>query len=499
VRELSALLLAFFAAGCAASTAATAERDFERPEADQVPLLSLDVVVVAAGPPRIAEERFAVRGFDPPEPGKPLLLGAEEPELRGALVEAAKRHLEQVGFRVRLIHAGAAAATASTAAVATTTTATVGALPPPPPSGPRPELDPEVTLAAILAASSADGVLVLRAVPVDEFTLDLGEGRRVETTALGREQVKDYKPVRREGRLLIGQAFLYDRTSGLRLWTRQAPDYPDDGRLTPRHPFLQYGVVADPTQAGLTRAKINEEASRRFVATILRGFPAAKSGSAGARAHLASLDVERERRVQEFFDTSHWMLDLEVSLTAETSSLDLVFFDETLEPLGSSALTPFGAPRLTLRGTYISAGGFLFSLGIPAGYVPGGFGRTIYRDNPRPTVTAPEDHAAHLVVEELWWLGAEAQLGQLMLIADGWYLAPRGGAFTEFWSIGVAPAEIAPDTTHVRFGLIAGLDLWLEVASGRLVRLGADVRGGIDAAGGAVFGLGFGLGAGFLF
>ena len=61
------LIAALLLGGCAGSSSNVSARDYRRPEADSVRLRKLEVVVVVAGPPRVAEDRLDVQGFPPPE------------------------------------------------------------------------------------------------------------------------------------------------------------------------------------------------------------------------------------------------------------------------------------------------------------------------------------------------------------------------------------------------------------------------------------------------
>jgi hypothetical protein len=258
--------------GCAGMRG-PAERTYRRAEADSVPLHALELVVVTAGPPRIAGPVFEVKTFEPPQEDAPLRLGPEDPSTQKALVEALERRLRAAGFSLVVRTAppiGDTATGTTTATGARTSTSTLGA------SGTSTRalpLTPDATLGELLEHSSADAVLVVRAVPVDGFVIDFGAGTRVERTALGKETIRDWRPVNKEGRLLVGQAFLFDRRSRLRLWTKQAPDYPEDGRLVPTHPFLRYGYVHDgpgPAPPDDERARL---ASARFVESMFGDFP----------------------------------------------------------------------------------------------------------------------------------------------------------------------------------------------------------------------------------
>ncbi|MCC7385449.1 MAG: hypothetical protein IT384_26605 [Deltaproteobacteria bacterium] len=498
--------------GCGCATAAgVAERSFERSEAQRVELRTLDVVVVSAGPPRIAEERFNVRGFEPPEADAPLVVGPEDPATRDALVQSVRDELARRGFTVRLFHSAAGvpgaarSATVARARTATATKARTSSMTPAE-SGTHDEsvtpaeadalLGTETTLASLLGSSQADAVLVVRAVPVDEFTLDYGKGVYVQNTALGRQKVRDYQPVRRRGRLLVGQAFLFDRRTGLRLWTRQAPDYPDEGRLEPGHPFLRSGVVLAEGQV-LEGGALAAAATQQFVPRILDGLPSPKAGDPDARAALDAMDPSAETARQSFLDVGHVVVDVSAGYALETMSMELSFHEQPLDALGPGALAPGGLLRLTPRLGYLGAGGTLFSLGVPVTYASAGFGRTYFQENPSPTAGDPDARAVHVVAGGILSGGIELQIGTLIHLGGDLSLVPRGGLFGDVWSIDAGPAETVPKGARVRAGGLLGADVWMR--GERLFgRLGLDGRLGADFEGAAAAGLSLSLGFGLL-
>lgn len=499
-------LLLSLAAGCASGPrpASISERSFARPEADRVRLQTLDVVVVSAGPPRIAGERFEVRGFDPPQLDQPLIAGAEDAATRDALLHALAKRLRASGYRVQLRAAGSAEAPAEvppavTSTLAGSSTAAVAAAPTP--GEPRSRepvsvLTAEQTLRDVLESSRADGVLVVRVVPVDELTIDEGTGTRFEDTPLGREQVRDYKPVRKEGRVLVGQAFLFDRSSGLRLWSRQAPSFPDDGRLTPRHPFLSFGFLAEGAAPGDKERA--ERAAERFTAAMLTGFPAAKAGDPEARLALDALDPERERRVQAFLDVSHWVFGLDAGYGFEQAKLDVSLDAQVIDELDAGAILPSGLLRLRPRVEYLSTGAFIFGIAVPISYAPSSFGRTYHRDNPAPDLMDPSDRTTHVSVGGVTSYGLELLAGRFISAGDKLAIVPHAGAFAEFWRIEREPASSVSSGQHLRIGGQLGGELWLRSSSAPFGRIGLDGRVGLDLEGGVFVGLGLTLGVGLL-
>lgn len=485
------LIAALLLGGCAGSSSNVSARDYRRPEADSVRLRKLEVVVVVAGPPRVAEDRLDVQGFPPPELDGPLGLGAHEAETETALVAWLKAHLRAQGFEA-VIHAKHQAAEALAPVVVTSSLSA-----PPPPAPPPPSL-PE-SLRSVFAQSSADAVLVLRAVPVDAFVLDVGTGTRLEETPLGRQQVRDYRPEKHEGRLLVGQAFLFDRASKLRLWSRQAPDFPEEGRLTPDHPFLRFGFVASSTLTAPPSTK--ERAIRgaeRFGAAILEGLPAASEGSSEARAALDALDSTAEAKRDAFFDEGHFAIDVAFAYGAETAQLELTMDQKPLATLDAGAVTPSGLIRGVPRVSYIASSGLVVSAALPFGVAPSGFGRTYFRDNENANLGDPLDRAIRTKITSTLLLGPELSLGALLHLTDSVFFLPRGGAFFEVWNVSASPKEVFPSLSRSRLGATVGADVWLRASETLYFRGAADLRVGADFDGPFLFGMRLSAGIGIL-
>ncbi len=463
---------------CASAGPAVEGRAFERPGLADVSLQRLAVAVVAAGPPRIADTTFAVRGFAPPQRGEPLLLGTEDPETRDALAFALDGHLRRAGYDVELhssVH-GRSSTTATTA---------VGR-----------RLEVSTTLDQILGATEADAVLIVRVVPVDEFHLDFGTGTRVETTALGRERIKDFRPVKHQGRLLVGQAFLFDRRTGLRLWTRQAPDYPEVGRLTPKHPFLRYGYVHRDKEAALPDTPVlAERATAAFVKRAFGEFPAPQQGTTAGRDALEAVDVALESSIQRFRDDTHVAIEVSGRWGMEPAQLEINLAEELeLDPLDTGAVAPGGLPRVAPQLSILTQSGLVWSFGVPITIAPANFERVIHLDDPTG------DRTAVLSVKSLFGFGAELQLGGSFHLAETIMLVPRGGLFADIWLIEAAPSSVLVNTTRARVGALAGLDLILRAAADSLLygRLGVDGRLGADLEGALLYGFQLSLGVGLL-
>jgi hypothetical protein len=335
-------------------------------------------------------------------------------------------------------------------------------------------------------------VLVVRVVPVDRFSIDFGQGVRTEIGPLGKERVEDVRPEPREGRLMLGQAFLFDRRSGVRLWTKQLPDFPEGGRLTPGHPFLAYGVVYEPHEGVAPpppeRAR---PAAARFVGAMFANLPTATEGRVEARAKLDAADASKEESVQQFLDEGRFAVELGTRWGTERVELGLELGGEALPSLGNGAIAPVGVVGIVPRATYLSPGGFVLSLALPLGVAPGAFARSYHRDNPEPTNAAdPDDRSATVRVQGASTFGAELTVGQARAVSRRLYVVPAVGAFAEAWSIDATPGSVVAETTKVRVGGLAGLDVWLRTGddSAFFARLGGDVRGGLDLDGTLVTG-----------
>ncbi len=501
-RHRTALLLVGLM-GCASGGASMAERDFRRSGTDDVPLRSLEVVVVVAGPPRVADGKFEVRGFPPPVAGAPLLAGPEDVQTRDALVGELERSLRAAGFEVSMrstrapAPAPVAVAPVPTSSLAATSSASAPA---------APAVVTETTVRflaegddvdAVRRNSAADGLLIVRAVPVDRFNLDVGSGMRWEETGLGREQVRDFRPVPHEGRLLVGQAFLLDRASGVRLWSRQAPDYPEDGRLTQGHPFLGSGYVQATGEAPAPSIVRATAAARAFGRTILAGFPKAREGSAAAREALDALDAQAVAEHDAFFDVSHWVLGLGLGWAGETSELAVTLADEQLASLGPGATTPLGLGRATLTLGYVAPGGWMYSATLPVSFSASSFGRTYVRDN--PSMTSVDAHRAVRVdVGGVTAAGVQVEMGHLVALSSELFLVPRGGAFIDAWVVDATPDPWVDAATRIRLGATLGLDVWLRMTELVFLRAGGDGRVGADVSGGVVVGGALTVGAGLL-
>lgn len=487
------------------------ERAYERDILPDLALRSLDVVVVAKGPPISTGTALDISPFEVPQRTTVLPSDVSAQKTEAALVATLARDLQSAGFEVRMIHAAGGDREASPPAplpvVETSTTvlssttsevriAQPRAAPEPvdegPPSAPLPS---GTRLQDLLDASKADGVLVVRVVVVDEFHLhepsepspQLDEAGQV----IARTPGKSY-PVR--GRLLIGQAFLFDRKTGLRLWSRQLPNMPDGGKILKGHPILRFGFV-QPDKTALEENVKAERAADRFVDAMFAEFPRAQEGTPAARVALDAVDVEAEIREQSFFDESRVLLDVEIGWAAEGSGSELKLDDEPLPSVGTGAVSPYGIGRVGARLGYMTTSAWIFSVGAQFGFAPGSFNRSYHRDT-RDLGIGGLDRSAAVTIDGANTYLAEVSLGRGFLLADSLLLVPALDLFIDVWSVDAAPEVVVPDRSHLRIGGGIDLDLLYQVSSLVYGKIGIGGRGGYDTAGPAFGGINVAVGIG---
>lgn len=511
-------------AACTGTTGAL-QRDYVRPILSDLTVQTLDVVVEVAGPPVASPPSLNVPSFQPPEWSSVLRSAKSEPATREALVQALSKRLRGLGYtKVRFLHAGGDATPAPAAApvvtpappVETSTAPTpsgassVTVAPPPPAAVPPPSpgleqapLAQGVTLREVLDSSQADAVLVVRAVPVDAFylfeatgetsVLDPGAGGLAASQAPVEDRI-----TLRSGRLLVGQAFLFDRETGLRLWTRQLPDYPEEGKLRPDSKLLEYGFVTPEGSPELMPADKADKAAAAFSTAMFSTLPRAHTGSDDARAQLAALDAGAEQSKQTFLDESHFILQLDASWAAESAGLGLAIDDEPLEGLGTGAIAPSGLFRVTPRLGYQSPGGFVLTLGVPIGIAPNDFARTYHRDDLNPNDADRGNSGAAVSVGTTNTFGFEVGAGWAFLLSPQLQVRPEIGGLLDVWSLDAGPAAVVETSRIYRFGVFGGGDLVYRFSeeSSWFTRAGTRARVGGASAGGAFFGIDVNLGVG---
>ncbi len=475
-RRLSLVLSAVLGLGgaCAGSLEGSAARRYQRDGLEQLPLQTIDVAVTVAGPPATSGPRFDVPSFEPPRLTSVIRPPVEEEATQAVLVSSLRRRLADAGFEVRMLLSGADASEA------------------------QPRLETGQTLQDILSTSVADAVLVVRVVPVDAFyifvesdqtrIIDLGGG------TLPRAVNRD-RPEVRAGRLLVGQAFLFDRRTGARLWTRQLPDLPEDGRIHLNDPFLEYGFVAaadagDPS--GTDRA---EKSSAAFVRKMFGDFPSPNDGGpAGAdvRAELDAIDLRQETRRERFLDQNHFALEVGGNWTYQRVGLEGTLNDnENFPDLETGFVAPNGGFRLEPRISFVVAGGWTAGIGGQFGTIPADNERSYFRDS------ANADRGATVRVSGGTTIGLDFRFGRLLPLGADLFLWPTVGGFYERWSFDASPDTVIPTSTVDRGGALVNADAlwrWSEVG---FARASAGLRVGSASQGGEIIGLEIGLSLGF--
>jgi hypothetical protein len=489
--------LALLLCSCAGVGGVT-ERSFSRDELSELGLRSIEVVLVAKGPPIAAGEYLQIEPFEAPRRSTVLNVEHEDQPTRDALALAVSRDLVSRGFSVRFF--GQEPEIAPVPKIETSTaimTSTAAGVAPVEPGQPRiaTRLASNSTLETLRLSSTADALLVIRTVIVDEFHLH--EPSRPAPQNPGDTSPARVVPGRSysvRGRLLIGQAFLFDRKTGVRLWSRQLPDFPEAGKLLENHPQLAYGFVqsdkralSEETKAGL--------AAGPFVAAMLKEFPRAQEGTQEARAKLDAIDVEAELREEQFFDDSRLMLEVEISYAGEGSGSDLVLDGQALPSLGTGAISPRGIVRAGLRLGYLTPGRLVMSVAGQFGGAPTSFSRSYHRDH-QDTDSGDRDRNARVTIKGTNTFAGELGLGYLILLSESLMLLPGGNVFLDVWSVNAAPEQVVQDRTHLRVGAGLDLDLLLSITPSFFARVGVGGRAGFDTGGPLFLGGNVSLGVG---
>jgi len=416
-------------AGCAGSTAGSAtSRSFTRPEAERIPLRRLAVWV--ASRPAVEDDGALtdVPAFPPPRLDQPLSPPQVDPLMQRALLAEIERWASDAGYAVE----------------------------------PAAAPEPRPTLRQLLDASAADAVLVVRVVPVDRFSIfeQSGEQQMIDTGDPATQMLTTAESAEtRLGRLLVGQAFLYEPRSRVRVWSRQIPDFPEAGRLVQGHPFLRYGFVEDDPDAALDPAVKARRAAGAFVPAMLATLPEPRAGDRGVRQRLASADVQETVEIQRFLDRNHLAFQLSAGweLPAITSSAETTQNVGQTDPavidlpdVGTGELAPSGAFELRPELTWIQPGGTTFSATFEVGIIPNDFSRRVFAENVAPV--SPDDPAqlAELSASGGITAGGSLAAGRLIPLSPQWHLLPEGGLFVDVWAFDVG--STIPDATHVVLG-----------------------------------------------
>jgi hypothetical protein len=470
MRKLLLSLLCAALGGCASTAGSAVSRSFEREVVQVLPLQRIDVVVETK-PVYRTKDALQPDAFPPPRLDAQLGARFADPDQTRALQVALRSWARAQGFEVGFL-----------------------------------ELSKDATLADALAASEADAVLVVRGLGVDEFgVFDTKQSQRFIELGSGeaaREVVG--KPLPRTGRLIVGQAFLFDRDTGLRLWSRQIPDYPIEGKLLPNDPFFAYGFVQERGASELDASVKAEKAAEAFVPAILDGFPAPHAGDEAA---LADLDTEALARTAErdaFYDGAHWLVEVGTGWSLSNASIGAQLVRDAQDPmggdvvevppLGAGELLPSGVFRfLQPRATLIFPGGFTMSGHLEYGAIPGSFRRTLVA--PAADPNADFDQFAELEVSGGDAVGFGLDFGYAYWQSDRLLFLPQLGLGWELLNFD-DPNRLLEDSTLDRpfmrgdLGLVwfpsQGLGLYLRPTLG--FRVGwqiesGSVYGGLDVDG----------------
>jgi len=324
---------------------------------------------------------------------------------------------------------------------------------------------------------------VVQAIPVDEFFVDVGQGVTFVEGAIGRERVQEFVPELREGRLFVAQAFLFDRRTGLRLWSRQAPDYPGDRRLPPDQAFLKGGWVVPPGAPAPTEAERAIRGATAQVPVLLGTFPAAPQvGEESAVAALEVVDRAKDARVTGFFDRGHFMVDASVGWLGGTHEAELRLFDRPPTLLNTGALSPMGGVRGALRIGYVGSSEWFFGGSFQLAHARSGFDR-VYVDTTKRFPGIPGAGAARVRVDALDSFGGALEFGPVFFLSEQLQLVPRGSVWAEAVSLSGQPLDRIVAASRGEFGLGLGVELWLRLGEILFTRGSMEFRGGVDTTG----------------
>ncbi len=504
--------------GCA--TNQISERSFARPWLDQIRLKSLDVVVVAQAPV-LSLDALKKNAYGPLESDSALRVSGES-DLEEALRAEVQRLARERGFAVRMVRVGKAPAseplvepppTVTSTLTSSTASVSVGGdrltkAPSPAPRNNDRWMSPGTTVGEVLKSSTSDAVLIVQALPLDRFrivvesTLDPGSaGSGVNQTELAATPASQETYVSATGRLILGQAYLFDAKTSVRLWSRRNPGAPSDGRLPQDHAFFKYGFVNPPGET--TKAQERAERSAgAFASRAFDGFPSAGEGSQAGMQQLSAIDVGSEQSRQVFLDQRHFALELNFSWGPERAGSGVRLGDGAAPDLGTGAVAPVGVFRGAPKFTYFAPGGFMLSGAIPFGSIPGKFQRSYYRD-PRPAQggeLAESAVLADVTIDGGWTGGVEVTAGYAFYLSESWLLTAAGGGLVDVWNLDASPGTVIDNPRHVRFGALADLGLlWMLPTKARFFgRIGGSGRLGGDTAGPFFFGFNLSLSVGLL-
>ncbi|MBK8010898.1 MAG: hypothetical protein IPK13_06080 [Deltaproteobacteria bacterium] len=483
--------------GCASSHARITERRYDRPNLGEIPIESIDVAVVISGPPRSAGPRLDPQdAFPPPTLDEPLAKHRRDRELamEAAVIASSTTSLAALGYDAR-----------------------------------QARLPPTATLRSLLATSNADAVLVLRGVPFDRFYVhsEHSEPRSIRTSkglALSSNVSAPAAPVARRGLLILGQAFLWRRVDGLRLFSRQIPDFPEFGRILETSRFLRYGaiqpeVVRDGRDPDLDPGLDPGLGAAGFVREMLRDLPARRGDprdlGTGPRedtrtstATSPNLDPGLDPGLDpdldpgshpgaegsdewsmRFFDESHVTLEFLVGWSAETIGGDFSLPGTSLD-LATGTLAPSGQVRFSLRGARLGTNGLVTYAEAGLGVVPNRFERLYFATDTMDGIVAT-DGVERLALGSSHIFGVGAGMGAAHPVWPSILFVPTMGIFADLWLLDPQSSTGSLSDRRVRVGLEGLLSVTYGLGTGDPVfgRLYGGGRLGWDSGGPAFVGV----------
>lgn len=452
--------------GCATVGAAPTDHAFARRELDALPFERLEVVLsvgtaTSSGDPFDAEP--------PPTPtwtGGVALPGESVAET-AALARALATELAGRGFVGRVVSSATVAVPFGGAGA----------------SASRGPLARDATVSSVALEGDADVVLVVRALPLDRFYVDRGEGFRIVETPLGREQVVELQAEPREGRLYVAQAFAFERTSGVRVWSRQAPGYPTEGHIPPRHPFLAMGWVAPPNAPTPTFGERATRGGPPFATALFDGLPAPHPGDAAVRAELAGIDPVKAEAEARYFERGQLTLDLAAGWHGANQGADLALFGGAAGALDTAAWSPRGAVRGQLRLGYVTSSAWFFGISGSVARADSGLSRVYVDPRVRFVGVAGQSGGAALTTHGATSVGGALEVGPAFVFDGRVVVIPRGSAWVEVTALDATPSALVIDPTRASFGVGAGLEAWWTFDERFFARGSGEVRAGVATAG----------------
>lgn len=417
------LALGLFLSTACAGSSAHKSRDYERENLSALPLQAVTLVVEAKpGFRKLQDDLPSDALFDPPAAEDPVQIPDGDPAMRKALEDTLTETLQALGYTVE-----------------------IGAH------------QPGKTLEDWVK-SSQNPVLVVRALPVHQlkrFTLHITTEDWVQSDGvnLRHQEYWNYlDPEVLHGRLLLGQAFLWAPQSGLRLWSRQLPEWPTHNRIITKSPIQDYGLLKPRSEA--LPPDVDREAASRFSKLMLATFPASNDVPSSAWARVNPSEAEAQNALNDFLDEPRYL----VSLGATAGWTQLVAVPDLIgaKPLHASDLMPNGSYGLQFKFAMLRRGLNPF-VELNYQWIPVELDQILYKPNPQPTASDPHDHAVRIRLKGARQVGGAA--GYRLSHVLGTHLLLTGDlgvffSFTDFDSEGL----VQPSSLQT-LGLSAGLGL----------------------------------------